>query len=347
MESHKQIMTLYIYIYKKKMPNQIQKSLQDYISKMKQKPNSQNQFPPTPRSISSSTSWILRGCKHPRTPSFSSSSDQNKNNGKESKQHSNATSDHDAGAATLADVDRFLSENFKTLYENQEEEQVQDVTEMMIKTRIDDDHQAEKEESLIEIIPISGRMPARRINPRPRRSSSDRVYTPPPAAASAGSISSDDVSSTSTTTAGGGGKAETEQLSPDDFITVLTYSRNPYDDFKNSMQEMIDARLQHNGKINWEFMEELLFCYLNLNDKKSHRFILRAFVDLVVTLCENQGCVVPAPRKAAAEFSVQSQQKVDEEYWLKFIGMQMNYCHFFFSSLFGNFSNQTLSINSY
>ncbi|CAI9114102.1 OLC1v1014742C1 [Oldenlandia corymbosa var. corymbosa] len=283
------------------MPNQIQKSLQDYISKMKQKPNSQNQYPPTPRSISSSTSWILRGCKHPRTPSFSSSSDQNKNNGKETMQHSNATSDHDAGAATLADVDRFLSENFKTLYENQEEEEVQDVTEMMIKTRIDDDHQVEKEESLIEIIPISGRMPARRINPRPRRSS-DRVYTPPSAAASAGSITSDDVSSTSTTTAGGGGEAETEQLSPDDFITVLTYSRNPYDDFKNSMQEMIDARLQHNGKINWVFMEELLFCYLNLNDKKSHRFILRAFVDLVVTLRENPGCVVPAPAKQPQNF---------------------------------------------
>lgn len=80
-------------------------------------------------------------------------------------------------------------------------------------------------------------------------------------------------------------------LNPDDFITLVTYSPSPYDDFRQSMQEMMEARLNDQGKINWEFMEELLFCYLNLNDKKSYKYILSAFVDQVIVLRENSGRV--------------------------------------------------------
>ncbi|CAA3023686.1 Hypothetical predicted protein [Olea europaea subsp. europaea] len=58
-------------------------------------------------------------------------------------------------------------------------------------------------------------------------------------------------------------------IGPDDFIRVSTYSLNPYDDFRQSMHEMIQARLENNGKVDWEFMEKLLFCYLNVNAKKS------------------------------------------------------------------------------
>ncbi|KAG6780479.1 hypothetical protein POTOM_013339 [Populus tomentosa] len=41
---------------------------------------------------------------------------------------------------------------------------------------------------------------------------------------------------------------------------------------------------QNNGKVEWDFMEELLFCNLNLDEKTSHKFILNAFVDLIVGL---------------------------------------------------------------
>ncbi|KAJ7011760.1 transcription repressor OFP14 [Populus alba x Populus x berolinensis] len=74
---------------------------------------------------------------------------------------------------------------------------------------------------------------------------------------------------------------------PDDCIAVLTYSPSPYDDFRRSMQEMVEEKLQNNGKVDWDFMEELLLCYLNLNEKTSHKFILSAFVDLVVGLRKN------------------------------------------------------------
>ncbi|CAI9779969.1 unnamed protein product [Fraxinus pennsylvanica] len=82
------------------------------------------------------------------------------------------------------------------------------------------------------------------------------------------------------------------KIGPEDFFTVLTYSPSPYDDFRQSMHEMIQARLENNGKVDWEFMEELLFCYLNVNAKKSYRYILSAFVDLVLVLRENCGVLL-------------------------------------------------------
>ncbi|XP_027184179.1 zinc-finger homeodomain protein 2-like [Coffea eugenioides] len=48
-------------------------------------------------------------------------------------------------------------------------------------------------------------------------------------------------------------------------------------------------------------MEELLFCYLNLNDKKSYRFILRAFVDLIVVLRENSSGAPAKSRSARSD----------------------------------------------
>lgn len=71
---------------------------------------------------------------------------------------------------------------------------------------------------------------------------------------------------------------------PSDCISVLMYSPSPCDDFRRSMHDMVQARLRKKAKVDWNFMEELLFCYLNLNEKKSHRFILSAFADLVVDM---------------------------------------------------------------
>ncbi|KAG5523413.1 hypothetical protein RHGRI_035276 [Rhododendron griersonianum] len=57
------------------------------------------------------------------------------------------------------------------------------------------------------------------------------------------------------------------------------------------MEEMIEARLNDRGRVDWEFMEELLFCYLDLNEKKSYKRILSAFVNLFAVLQEKSGGV--------------------------------------------------------
>ncbi|KAI9097545.1 hypothetical protein K1719_025316 [Acacia pycnantha] len=71
---------------------------------------------------------------------------------------------------------------------------------------------------------------------------------------------------------------------PQDFIAVLMFSPMPYEDFRGSMQEMVEARLKNEERVDWDFMEELLFYYLNLNEKKSHKFILSSFVDVIAGL---------------------------------------------------------------
>ncbi|KAL3511805.1 hypothetical protein ACH5RR_024522 [Cinchona calisaya] len=266
------------------MPNQLQKSLQDYLSKMKKPPNPQIQSPSSSGTLSSSTSWILGGCKHPKTPSFAFY------HKKESDQTIQDTS-YGAPAATLSDVDRFLLKNFKSLYKKEEEDEEDSIVKSL---------EAKNEENLMGHLFESPRL---MDPPDINLCGSHRFFVAP--ASSSGSIinearlsstTSKEASSTSTTTTttttsvSNGNKV----LSSEDFITILKYSWSPYEDFKKSMHEMIDSRLHQNGKIDWEFMEDLLFCYLNLNEKKSHGFILRAFVDVIVFLRENSGSVVPA-----------------------------------------------------
>ncbi|MCD7447579.1 hypothetical protein HAX54_031608 [Datura stramonium] len=67
-------------------------------------------------------------------------------------------------------------------------------------------------------------------------------------------------------------------------VAVQTYSPDPYSDFRRSMQEMVEAHELTDVKNNWEFLHELLLCYLNLNPKHTHKYIIGAFSDLVVSL---------------------------------------------------------------
>ncbi|KAI3469580.1 hypothetical protein Pfo_026243 [Paulownia fortunei] len=67
-------------------------------------------------------------------------------------------------------------------------------------------------------------------------------------------------------------------------VAVQTYSPDPYSDFRNSMLEMIEARDLTDVKADWEFLNELLLCYLTLNSKHTHKFIVGAFADVVVSL---------------------------------------------------------------
>ncbi|KAG6538730.1 hypothetical protein ZIOFF_003858 [Zingiber officinale] len=51
--------------------------------------------------------------------------------------------------------------------------------------------------------------------------------------------------------------------------TIAIASRDPYRDFRTSMEEMVAAH----GLRDWPRLEELLHCYLRLNEEKHHRVI--------------------------------------------------------------------------
>jgi uncharacterized protein (TIGR01568 family) len=55
-------------------------------------------------------------------------------------------------------------------------------------------------------------------------------------------------------------------------------SKNPYEDFKESIVEMVKAH----GVNNWETLEKLLSWYLEVNEKSNYGFIIDAFFDLFV-----------------------------------------------------------------
>ncbi|XP_065856927.1 transcription repressor OFP15-like [Euphorbia lathyris] len=66
----------------------------------------------------------------------------------------------------------------------------------------------------------------------------------------------------------------------DFFIEMTMDSEDPYLDFKKSMEEMVEAQ----GLKDWGSLEELLWCYLKVNGKNNHGYIIAAFVDLLVNL---------------------------------------------------------------
>ncbi|XP_072966717.1 transcription repressor OFP14-like [Typha angustifolia] len=211
-----------------KKKKKLHRSLQLYFSK-KLKKIPTIHLPNNPTTTTSTTSWFLSACKYPKTPSFAESRD--------------AAGDH---AATLSDVDRFLFDNFRSLYVN------------------DGDYNSPTDDATSD-----SSSPPRYDTDRPIRPS-DRFFVSKSASSSVVEESLSLSSSSSSSTGDG--------------VAVMTLSKEPYEDFRRSMQEMVDAR--HVDKycpLDWDFMEELLFCYLELNDKRVHKFILRAFVDLSVS----------------------------------------------------------------
>ncbi|KAJ0964320.1 hypothetical protein J5N97_029442 [Dioscorea zingiberensis] len=63
-------------------------------------------------------------------------------------------------------------------------------------------------------------------------------------------------------------------------VTVTVASDDPYRDFRASMEEMVVAH----GLREWPRLQELLHCYLKLNEKKTHKVIVLAFMDLLMQL---------------------------------------------------------------
>ncbi|GFZ04727.1 ovate family protein 12 [Actinidia rufa] len=80
-------------------------------------------------------------------------------------------------------------------------------------------------------------------------------------------------------------------------VPIPTYSSDPYVDFRRSMQEMVEARELVDVGADWPHLHELLTCYLALNPKSTHKFIIRAFSDLLVSLMSS------TPRKSGSRRS--------------------------------------------
>ena len=84
---------------------------------------------------------------------------------------------------------------------------------------------------------------------------------------------------TSTTTT-----AATRLLTGGAAVKQCVQSPDPYNDFRRSMQEMLDAVTDAGDARRYEFLHELLLSYLSLNAEDTHKFIIRAFADVLVSL---------------------------------------------------------------
>ncbi|KAK3212906.1 hypothetical protein Dsin_017612 [Dipteronia sinensis] len=64
-------------------------------------------------------------------------------------------------------------------------------------------------------------------------------------------------------------------------VALTTYSTEPREDFRQSMMEMVGSRIEQNLAVDWNYMEELVNCFLELNDVKCHECIWKAFTEVV------------------------------------------------------------------
>ncbi|XP_058732476.1 transcription repressor OFP14-like [Vicia villosa] len=248
------------------MPKNLRKSLQRYFSKIKTQHSHQLRLP--------SKKWIsLKSCKHPRTPSFSI---ENKNNKDDE--------------ATLADIDQFLFENFKSLFlDEHEDAHINQNTKSVVRSDEDEEKDEEKtgenKSSKLGRIIFDSSEGGSPLD----LNGSNRFFTPRGFSGSTTTSTtntfeetgSSSNSSTSKTFNINSSSKEDKMNIPNNCVVVLANSPNPYDDFRKSMQENVEARIMKNQSVDWDFMEELLFCYINMNEKKSCKFILSAFCDLI------------------------------------------------------------------
>ncbi|KAL6345001.1 hypothetical protein AAG906_007732 [Vitis piasezkii] len=82
-----------------------------------------------------------------------------------------------------------------------------------------------------------------------------------------------------------------------DSVAVPTYSMDPRDEFRRSMEEMVRSRLEQNLAVDWDYLVELVMCYVELNEREARKYILKAFVDLIVPLRHIQGEIPAKSRR--------------------------------------------------
>lgn len=214
----------------------LRKSLQLYLSKkLKKIPPIHIPSSAIPTNITSTR--LLNACRFPRTPSLDLDGDHAATTAEDSKDQ----------AATLSDVDRFLFDNFRSLYIH------------------DNDND-------------------------------------PPFPSSSGTSTSvvDETKPTAETSSSESVAEDIKEARPGeesgDSTAIVMFSMDPYTDFRRSMQNMI--RMHHGyttQSLDWDFLEELLFYYLQLNDQAVHKHILKAFADLTAGTCNGRPSTGKAP----------------------------------------------------
>ncbi|CAH8380877.1 unnamed protein product [Eruca vesicaria subsp. sativa] len=84
----------------------------------------------------------------------------------------------------------------------------------------------------------------------------------------------------------------TRLLSGGSAVKQHVYSPDPLTDFRRSMQEMIDAAIDAGDLSHpddgYDYLNELLLSYLALNPTDMHKFIIRAFSDVMVSLLSEE-----------------------------------------------------------
>lgn len=64
---------------------------------------------------------------------------------------------------------------------------------------------------------------------------------------------------------------------PRESIALMTDSMEACKEFRQSMMEMVASRIEQNLTIDWTYLEKLVMCYLELNDKHCYEHVLNAF----------------------------------------------------------------------
>ncbi|CAL4948967.1 unnamed protein product [Urochloa decumbens] len=239
----------------------LRRSLQLYLSRtLKKIPPMHIPSSAIPANIAGAR--LLSTCRFPRTTSVDMDGDR-------AADAATATAAADENgkdqAATLSDVDRFLFDNFRSLY---------------IHDNTNDD----------PCLPSSS----------PGTSTSLADETRPTAA---------ETSSSSESVAEDIKEACRAGEESGDNTAIVVFSMDPYADFRRSMRNMIKM---HHGcvsqPLDWDFLEELLFYYLQLNDQAVHKHILKAFADLTAGTTHHKDS--SAPGKAQwADKSVRSRKR--------------------------------------
>lgn len=252
------------------MPNPLQKSLNGYLSKIKKETGKLQ----VSNSFSSSKKWVLAGCKHPKKLSFSFKHRRRPSKTRFNDEHVYQDPGH---AATLSDIDRFLEENFKSLCIRDEEGE-----DDKNKGKREQSSSSSSDEDEDEYRHRFERTWGPAVYDSPKLPRTERLSPPP------GSSEGRPSMYTTTSEEGPSSRSNSSSLVlPENCIAVLRYTAEPQEDFKRSMVEMMESKLG-GSEVDWDLMEELLFCYLDLNNKKSHKFILSAFVDLIISLRDKE-----------------------------------------------------------
>ncbi|KAK4769555.1 hypothetical protein SAY86_027705 [Trapa natans] len=85
-----------------------------------------------------------------------------------------------------------------------------------------------------------------------------------------------------------------EMPSIEESLVLSMESRDPYMDFRKSMEEMVKAY----GLKDWEGLKSLLYWYLRVNGKANHGHILGAFVEMLVDIQAQEAISYPSTSTA-------------------------------------------------